>query len=153
MIDYHKGFKLISYLFLAFSILIFISIPFANYTSKSWYDKSPVSPSAFIFAPMWGSLFFLIFLSIRELVKHKKLKFPFWLFCIQLIFNFIWGVLFSYYKSLVLSAISLVFAWFFILASLVEFRMVSRKAGYLLLPYLSWATIAVIVSISNVFVN
>ncbi|MBD3312788.1 hypothetical protein GF352_05035 [archaeon] len=151
--NYKKWFKIISYLFLGSSISIFISIPFINYTSESWYDKSPISPPAFIFAPMWGSLFFLIFLSIKELVKHKELKHSFWLFSTQLLLNFAWGLLFNYYKSLVLSAISLIFAWFFILATLTEFRRISKKAGYLLLPYSSWVSIAVIVSLSNAFVN
>lgn len=151
--NHKKWFKIISYFFLGSSISIFISITFVNYASESWYAKSPISPPAFIFAPMWGSLFLLIFLSIKELINHKKLKYAFWLFSIQLLFNFAWGVFFSYFKSLVLSSISLVFAWFFILASVVEFRKVSKKAGYLLLPYLSWTTIAVIVSLSNAFVN
>jgi tryptophan-rich sensory protein len=151
--NYNKWFKFISYFFLASSIGIFISIPFVKYTSESWYNKSPINPPAELFAPMWGSLFLLIFLSIRELNKSKKkLNLCFWLFSIQLLFNFVWGALFSL-KDLVLPAISLIFAWFFIIATLVEFRKISKKAGWLLLPYLSWVNVAVIVSLANVIVN
>ncbi len=148
---YDKILNILYYLFLISAILTIISPLITGFSEST--NKSPLSPPQWIFYPMWTILFFLIALSLKTLrdkkISDKKLKIPVILFITQLVFNFLWGVIYGLGEPL-LALISLIFAWFFVLFSLTEFRELSKKSGYYLLPYLAWMTIAVIVSTSSI---
>ncbi|MFA5333867.1 MAG: TspO/MBR family protein [Candidatus Nanoarchaeia archaeon] len=154
--NYSKILKNLQYLFFISSILAFASWFFVKF-SQGNYVASPLSPPQWIFFPMWSFLFFMTGLSLRELsskgFSNAKLNFAFWIFIIQMLINFLWGSTFTALNSLIISAVILLFAWFFALFSFVEFRELSKKSAYLLLPYVCWMTVAVLVSLANAWVN
>jgi benzodiazapine receptor len=143
--------KILYYLFLISSILTIASILFTNFPEPT--GDNPISPPPWLFFPMWSGLFFLIALSLKELIDKKytdkQLKTPITLLLTQLIINFAWGVIYGVTKDSVLGTITLIFSWFFVLFTLIEFRNLNKKAGYLLIPYLAWSTCAVIVSLGT----
>lgn len=147
--------KILYYLFLASSVLTITSILFTNFPQPS--GNNPLNPPQWLFFPMWTGLFLLIALSLKELLKKKyndkQLKTPITLLLIQLGINFFWGIVYAVTKSGLFGTIILIFSWFFVLFTLIEFRNLNKKAGYLLLPYLAWSTIAVIVSLSTTIIS
>lgn len=154
--DYNKVIKWLSYGFFIFSIMTILSILFTDF-SDSGYQSSPIAPPQWFFFFIWSFLFILIGLSLCRInslkIKNKLLALPTWLFIIQLIINFIWGLVFGLTRSLSLSPIILLFAWYFIIATIIEYYKLDKVSAYLMLPYLCWVTAAVIVSVSTAFYN
>lgn len=153
MIDYNKLFKWWQYIFFIFSALTLSTLLYVTYPTQT--NLNPLNPPQWLFAPMWAGLFLLIGLSLKRLREQKKknqeLSIAYWLFLTQLMINFAWGLIYGITRSSLLGAISLVFAWFFVLATIIEVRALDKKAGYLMLPYLCWMTAAVLVSITSAF--
>lgn len=135
------------------SIFTFQSIP-------TWYatlNKPPITPPNWFFAPIWTSLYFLIGIALyfvwNKGLGAKGSKLAITLFMIQLFLNSLWSYIFFGAKSLLFGAIEIVFLWFFIVATTIEFRDIDRKAGYIMFPYLSWATLATILNLSILWIN
>jgi tryptophan-rich sensory protein len=84
-------------------------------------------------------------------LKENKLAVS--LYSIQLGLNALWSIIFFGLHSIVFGAIEIVFLWFFILVTIIEFKAVDKKAGYVLLPYLAWVTLATLLNISIAFFN
>lgn len=127
---------------------------------STWYvslNKSPITPPNGIFAPMWITLFLLMGISLYlvwnrgSLFRENRLAFS--LFMLQLVLNVLWSVIFFGQKELLLAGVEIVFLWFFILATILEFRLIDRIASYLLFPYLSWVTVATLLNFSILWVN
>lgn len=138
---------------LAGSIFTFQAIP-------TWYaalNKPPITPPNWFFAPIWTSLYFLMGIALyfvwNKGLGAKGSKLAITLFFIQLFLNFLWSFIFFGEKSLLFGAIEIVFLWYFILATTIEFRDIDRRAGYIMFPYLSWTTLATVLNISILWIN
>lgn len=125
-----------------------------------WYaslNKSPITPPNWFFAPIWITLFFLmgiaLFLVWNSGKPMKELRLPISLFLIQLALNVIWSLVFFGLHSILFGAVEIVFLWYFILATIIEFRPISRVSSYLLFPYIAWVTIATVLNISILWLN
>lgn len=126
----------------------------------SWYAglvKSPITPPNWLFGPMWISLYFLMGLALyMAWVGRGRSQ---WggtalaLFGIQLFLNVLWSVIFFGLHELLFGFVEIIFLWFFIAATIVEFREIDRRAGYLLLPYIAWVTAATLLNLSIVWLN
>ncbi|MFA5406258.1 MAG: TspO/MBR family protein [Candidatus Nanoarchaeia archaeon] len=131
---------------------------FTTPSIATWYasiNRPPITPPNWLFAPMWISLFTLMgvgfyFIWVKGIKKHKLAS---TLYFIQLGLNSLWSIIFFGLHSILFGAIEIVFLWFFILATIIEFKAVDKRAGYLLLPYLAWVTLATLLNISIVFFN
>lgn len=126
----------------------------------TWYaslNRSPLTPPNWLFAPMWITLYFLMGLSLYLVLQHGKegndKRLALSLFAVQLILNVLWSVIFFGGKQILFGAVEIVFMWFFILATIIEFRPLNRVASYLLFPYLSWVTVATVLNFSILWVN
>nr|MBD3312150.1 tryptophan-rich sensory protein [archaeon] len=135
------------------SIFTFQSIP-------TWYaslNKPSITPPNWLFGPMWTSLYTLMGISFYIIwtkgFKSKDAKLACALYLIQLGLNALWSIIFFGFKSLVGGLIEIIFLWFFILATMIEFRSINKTAGYLLLPYLAWVTAATILNFSIAWLN
>ncbi len=78
--------------------------------TSTWYEtlRKPVfNPPAFVFAPVWTVLYFMIGVVGGYLwqQRHTQRKLFFW-FLVQLGLNFLWSFVFFLGKSLVLSQIN-----------------------------------------------
>ena len=70
------------------------------------------------------------------------------LFLLQLLLNVTWSALFFRFRSPGLAFAEIVILWFAIVATLIEFWKAVPAAGWLLLPYLVWASYAAALNFS-----
>lgn len=134
--------------------------PFTLSSIPTWYQtltKPSFSPPSWIFGPVWTILYFLMGVAaylvwIKGLEKRgvkKALSF----FIAQLVFNFLWSILFFGLHSPVLALIDILILWILILITIIKFYKISKVASYLLIPYLFWVSFATILNLSIVLLN
>lgn len=126
--------------------------------SDGWYDslnKPPITPPSWLFSPMWTTLYF--FMGVAFYMVWVKggpdFKLAKDLFLIQLGLNAFWSILFFGMGEVLFAGVEIVFLWFFILATIVEFYGVDKRAAYVMLPYLAWTTLATLLNIAVIFYN
>lgn len=120
-------------------------------------NQPPLSPPGWLFPIVWTVLFVLMgiasFLVLRRdpdgLVVRNALK----LYGIQLVFNFVWSVLFFNLGMFYLAFAWLVLLWVLILVTLLQFRRIAPAAGWLMLPYLLWVTFAGYLNLAVAMLN
>jgi len=135
------------------SLFTFSSIP-------TWYAnlKKPFfTPPNWLFGPAWTFLYFLMGISFyliweksKENSQNKKAIF---LFFLQLILNSLWSIIFFGLKSPFFAFLEIIILWFAILFTIIKFKLISKKAAYILIPYLCWVTFASILNFSVLILN
>lgn len=126
---------------------------------SSWYptlNKPPFTPPNWLFGPAWTLLYILMGISFYLVWRqkiNKKIKTALAIFVIQLILNLFWSMIFFGFKNPSFALLEIVVLWFFILLTIVKFLPLSKKAAYLLIPYLLWVTFATILNFSIVRLN
>ena len=126
----------------------------------TWYAtlKKPwFTPPNWIFAPVWVTLFFLIgiavFLVWRKSLRDRKVKVALAVFGVQLALNVLWSAVFFGFQSPLAGLVVIAILWSAILLTLLHFFKVSRPAGFLLLPYIVWVSIAAALNTSILMLN
>jgi len=119
----------------------------------TWYaylNKPTFNPPNWIFGPVWSLLYFLMGISAFLIWdKNKKdIKIAKSLFIFQLFLNGIWSPVFFGLKNLLLALMIITALWFFIILTILKFYNISKKAAYLLIPYILWVTFASILNYS-----
>lgn len=125
----------------------------------TWYNelnKPLFNPPSYIFAPVWGVMYFLIFLSFSIFMfaktdKNKKAGIGF--FLIQLLLNFSWSPAFFYLQNIKLSLIIIILLLIFIILTIYSFYKISKPASYLLIPYLLWVGFATYLNFGLMLLN
>lgn len=140
---------------------------FTTPSIDGWYTeiiKPALNPPAWIFAPVWTTLFalmgisaFLVWASYFESTENKKkiIKIALALFGIQLVLNMFWSIIFFGFHNPGGAFIEIVFLWFAILITIIAFAKVSppsssiwtkegrgKLAAWLLVPYILWVSFA-----------
>ncbi len=106
-------------------------------------NKPPLSPPGWLFPIVWTILYILMGVaSYLVLTSGKMNRTALTVYGIQLAFNFLWPILFFNLELYLLSFIWLVILWLLILITTVLFYIISKPAGYLMIPYLLWVTFA-----------
>ena len=107
--------------------------------------KPPFSPPGWVFPIVWTIIFVLMgaasYLVITARQTRQQTK-AILAYIAQLIVNFFWPIFFFRFKWYSFSFIWLVILWALILLMIRYFYRVSKKAAYLLIPYLIWITYA-----------
>lgn len=119
----------------------------------TWYgalEKPALNPPAWIFGPVWVTLYFLMGVSLWLVWKShsKEKKRAIWLFIVQLVLNSIWSPIFFGANSIGNALAVIVLLWAAIVLMIVIFRKVSKKAAWLLVPYIAWVSFAVYLNFS-----
>ncbi len=113
---------------------------FATLAKPTW------SPPAWVFGPVWTTLYVLMGVSAwiiwRKGWKRKDVKIALWIFAAQLALNALWSLIFFGWHQLGWAFLEVILLWLTILATIVFFAKISRPAAWLLAPYLAWVTIA-----------
>ncbi|MBR3640965.1 MAG: tryptophan-rich sensory protein [Oscillibacter sp.] len=108
-------------------------------------NQPPLSPPAWLFPVVWTILYLLMgiasYLVFRE-PRSERPREALWLYGAQLVFNFLWSIVFFNLGWYLFAFLWLVCLWALILLTIGSFRRVSRTAARLLLPYLLWVTFA-----------
>lgn len=106
-------------------------------------QKPPLSPPGWLFPIVWTILYlFMGIASYLVLTSSKSSQTALTLYGIQLVFNFIWPLIFFNRQQYLFAFIWLVLLWLSILATIIPFDSISKPAKYFMLPYLLWVTFA-----------
>lgn len=126
----------------------------------TWYaglEKPPLNPPNTIFGPVWSLLYVLIgtslFLVLRTKTSKLLLQPALGWFSIQLVLNLLWSLVFFGLQAPWLAfavIISLIAA---IIMTYLSFEPISKRAAYLLLPYLAWVSFATYLNGSVAYLN
>ena len=115
----------------------------------TWYAglvKPALNPPAWVFAPVWTTLFALMgiaaFLVWQNGLDRKETRVAIGLFLGQLALNTLWSILFFGIHSIAGALIEIILLWLAILATITAFAKISKPAAWLLAPYLAWVTFA-----------
>lgn len=107
--------------------------------------QPPLSPPSWVFPVVWAILFALmgtgaarIYLTPASGARSRALL----LFLIQLLFNFLWSIVFFNLQAFGFAFIWLVALWLLILWMTVSFYRIDLLAGLMQIPYLLWVTFA-----------
>lgn len=125
----------------------------------SWYVflKKPVlSPPNWVFGPVWTLLYILMGVAAYLVwieKKNKTSKQAMQLYWIQLALNSMWSIVFFGLQQLFASSVIIILLWFMVLLTILKFNKISKKAAYLLIPYLLWITFASYLNISVWLLN
>lgn len=137
-----------------------ISTPFTVSSIKTWYvylNKPTFSPPNWIFGPVWTTLYFFMGVSFYLIwlqdSKNKKIRSAMLLFVVQLVFNFLWSIIFFGFHNPLIAFIDIILLWIMILLTIIKFHKLSKQAAYLLVPYILWVSFAALLNLSIVLLN
>lgn len=113
----------------------------------TWYaglDKPFLNPPSWLFGPAWTTLYFLMGVALWLVWtgSSKGKKRAIWLFAVQLALNAIWSPVFFGAHSIGGALVVIVILWATIAVTISSFSKVSKKAAWLLVPYVAWVTFA-----------
>ncbi len=136
-------------------LLISVAIPLAvgglsalltSHSMKAFESllKPPLSPPGWLFPVVWtilyilmGTACYLVCVSGSS-IKRKCLI----IYGVQLFFNFFWSIIFFNMQVYLFALIWILIILALIIAACVCFKEASRKAAYLMVPYIAWVAFA-----------
>ena len=124
-----------------------------------WYNslnKPTLNPPNGIFAPMWGVIYLLMFISFWLMIysnTNVDKKPAIILFIIQLLLNLSWSPVFFYFHNIKFAFVIIILLTIFLLLTIVAFFKISKNSGYLLIPYLLWLLFAVYLNFEIIRLN
>lgn len=137
-----------------------VSTPFTLSAIPTWYatlNKPVFSPPNWLFGPVWILLYILMGISFALIWdmewKKKKNRTAGYLFALQLLLNFIWTPIFFGLHAPMLGLITIIALLLSIHRTMKAFYSLSKKAYYLLIPYICWVSFATLLNASIVFLN
>lgn len=126
----------------------------------TWYaglNKPFFAPPNWLFGPVWTLLYLMMgiafYLIWREGWKKKKTREAGATFGWQLLANFLWSPVFFGLRSPELALVIILLMWGLIVMTIKKFLLISRTAGYLLIPYLLWVSFATLLNAAIVVLN
>ena len=125
---------------------------FTSSSVKTWYftiAKPSFNPPSWVFGPVWTLLFIMMGISIYFIVKNgitDRNKKAVYIFAMQLLLNIIWSMLFFGMKSPMLAFFEIIVLWLAIAWTMMAFIKLSKKAAYLLIPYILWVSFAALLN-------
>lgn len=144
-------------LILVIIITILIGSFFSFFTSTDIYDEivRPVlSPPGIVFPIMWFILYTLMGISFYMILEsNKDIEIPIIIYFIQLLVNSLWTLLFFGIKNFLISSIWIGLLIILVIAMIISFYRVNKKAGLLQIPYLLWLCFALYLNISIYLLN
>lgn len=115
----------------------------------------PPMPPEWLFPVVWTILYILmgvsVYLVYESDAEEKYIGLA--IYILQLIFNFLWSIIFFNIGNLLFAFVWLVFLWVLVLAMTISFYRVNKTAGLLQIPYLLWVTFAGYLNIALYILN
>lgn len=123
---------------------------FTTSSVNGWYStiiRPDIAPPNWIFGPVWTTLFVLMGIALylvwkKEETQKKKVRVALHLFATQLILNTLWSIIFFWLQSPGWAFVEIILLWLSIILTILAFAPISRKAAWLLIPYLAWVSFA-----------
>jgi translocator protein len=152
-------FKIIISMALCLLVGIISGVITSNFDAQ-WYKQLRVpswNPPSYLFAPVWSILYLLMGISLA-IIWLKDLPFvtkktTYILFGFQLIFNFLWSILFFKYHQIAIAFVDILLLLNTILILLFFVFRISKIAAWLLVPYLLWVGFATYLNFTIWYLN
>jgi len=125
----------------------------------TWYEalqKPSFSPPSWVFGPVWTILYGLMAVAawlVWRDAEASSAKLPLLLFAIQLGLNTAWSWLFFGLRQPGWAFLEICLLWLAIGATLAAFWRVRTVAGWLMVPYLLWVSLAAILNLGLWLLN
>ncbi len=144
------------YIVIAVTICLLIGFlsGFATQSSvDTWYTtlkKPSFNPPNWIFAPVWTLLYVLMGIAAGLVwakgFYHIWVKTALYYFGFQLLFNALWSIVFFGFQEPFWALLVILVLLTLLLLTIKWFKIVSRPAAYLLIPYLLWVSFAMLLN-------
>lgn len=127
----------------------------ASASNNQWFDtlsKPTWNPPAYLFGPVWTTLYLLMGISLGIIWCNKATELhkrnAYYLFATQLFLNFWWSIFFFHFHSPALALLDIILMVITIILTIFSFSAFSKPAAWLLVPYIAWVSFATILNIS-----
>lgn len=133
-----------------------VSSYFTASSVKTWFVtlKKPVfNPPAWLFAPVWTTLYILMGVAFyliwkNNIAKYDLKKKAIVFYFVQLLFNFFWSVIFFYARQPGWAFAEILILLLMICVTTFYFYKISKTAGWLMVPYILWVCFAAVLNYS-----
>ena len=118
----------------------------------SWYvtlQKPSFNPPNYLFGPVWSVLYILMGISLYLICKQppsKQRKQAISIFLIQFVLNVSWSFIFFNQHQILGALIDIIAIWLLILLTIFLFAKLNKTAAWLLVPYISWVSFAMLLN-------
>lgn len=126
-----------------------IGAVFTSPAIPTWYatlTKPELNPPAWVFGPVWTTLYALMgiaaYLIWKQGINKHTVRVALELFAVQLGLNTLWSLVFFGLHNPGGALIVIVGLWLMIVATIAAFYKLSKPAAWLLAPYLLWVSFA-----------
>jgi benzodiazapine receptor len=126
----------------------------------TWYatlEKPAWTPPNAVFMPVWLTLYGLMGVAVYLVwckgLRTEGVKTAFILFWVQLVLNVVWSIVFFGYESLIGGFVIILSLGVTLLVTIIKFFKISKVAGGLLIPYISWISVASALNASIMILN
>ncbi len=117
---------------------------------STWYDalqRPALAPPNWVFGPVWTTLFALIGIALwlvwrQAASSPREVRLAFGVFVGHFAFNLGWSAVFFGMQEISWGLVVIGALWVSIIATMVTFYRVDRRAAVLLVPYLLWVSFA-----------
>jgi tryptophan-rich sensory protein len=137
-----------------------IGAVFTTRAIPTWYaalEKPAFTPPNWLFAPAWGTLYFLMgiaaFLVWRTGSDKPQTRTALIIFLVQLVLNVGWSVAFFGYECPLCGMVVILILWVAILVTILKFFRISVAAGALMVPYILWVSFATALNVAVYVLN
>ena len=153
----NKWIKLIASVLICLAAGIIGSI-FTMPSIPTWYaslNKPSFAPPNWVFGPVWTTLYILMGISLYLILNKglKNVRMQVIIFGVQLVLNAVWSFLFFGLQSLLYGLVGIILLWISIVITIFSFFKLSRKASFLLIPYIAWVSFATIANYYLLILN
>ena len=149
--------------YFSFTIILLITFvaptigSYATSTFKEpWYSEiilPSFNPPSWVFAPVWSSLYLMMSLAIWKIwintfdIKLLKIYF------VHILFNSTWTIVFFGFHQIGLALLNLIIILIFILILMKEYFKKDKISFYLMVPYISWSSYALVLNTAIFLLN
>ena len=149
------------YLSLSIILLITLVAPaIGGYATSEykepWYSQiilPSFNPPSWVFAPVWTTLYLLMSLAIWKIwintFDSKLLK----IYFIHIFFNSTWTIVFFGFHQIGLALLNLIIILIFIIILMKGYFIKDKISFYLMIPYFSWSSYALLLNTTIFFLN
>lgn len=118
-------------------------------------NKPPLAPPGWLFPVAWTILYILMGIASFLILKHdyEEHLFTIFIYCLQLLFNFTWRIIFFTYEAYVFAAVWLALLVVMIIFLIIRTSKFSISAMIMLIPYLVWCLFAMYLNVGIAVLN
>lgn len=148
--------KTVTRILIAVAVCLLVGF-LSGYATQSsvdtWYttlNKPSFNPPNWIFAPVWTALYIAMGVAAGLVwargFYHKWVQTALYHFGFQLMFNALWSIVFFGFKQPFWALLVILTLIVLIVLTIKWFRVVSKAAAWLMVPYLLWVCFATVLN-------